>query len=57
MEVVLIKAKYKELFSISETLKTKLKTIPNKIGLVSTVQFSDFLEAQTKWNIPISHCP
>lgn len=44
MEVVLIKAKYKELFSISETLKNKLKAIPNKVGLVSTVQFSDFLK-------------
>jgi diphthamide biosynthesis enzyme Dph1/Dph2-like protein len=43
MEVVLIKAQYKELFSISESIKAKLKKIPNKVGLVSTVQFLDFL--------------
>ncbi len=38
MEVVLIKAQYKQLFSISESIKEKLKKIPDKIGLVSTVQ-------------------
>jgi len=43
MEVVLIKAQYKELFSISESIKEKLKKIPSKIGLISTVQFVDAL--------------
>jgi 2-(3-amino-3-carboxypropyl)histidine synthase len=41
MEVVLIKAQYKELFSISESLQEKIKKISDKVGLISTVQFSN----------------
>jgi 2-(3-amino-3-carboxypropyl)histidine synthase len=43
METIFIKALYKGPFTISETLKRKLKELSEKIGLVSTVQFSELL--------------
>jgi len=43
MEKVFIKAVYNRPFAISESLKAQFKDIPDKIGLITTVQFSNLL--------------
>jgi 2-(3-amino-3-carboxypropyl)histidine synthase len=48
MEKIFIKAAYSRPFAISENLKFQLAKIPDKIGLVSTVQFSNFLPIMKK---------